>query len=58
MKLQRIMPLRYWLMLALILGSSIFSHISFGYPFRMPTVALIIVAILGFLAREDGPAGS
>lgn len=58
MKLQRLMPLRYWFMLALILVASIFAHYSFGDAFRVPVAAMVIVAIFGFLARDDRPAGS
>jgi hypothetical protein len=56
MKLQRIMPLRYWLMLAIILASSIFVHFQFGDPFRFPIVAMVIVSIFGYLARDDKAA--
>jgi hypothetical protein len=53
--LQRLMPMRYWLMELLILAAAVFVHFLFGDPWRLPVAAMIIVAVFGFLSRNVWP---
>ena len=53
--LRRWMPLRYWLVVALILAWELIDHVRFDAPFG-PMWPIIIVGFFGYFSRDEKAA--